>query len=84
MDKFYTQHQFSRKRTAGSENPCHVFGAVELASRLIARRSSDSPRAIDINDVNDVNGTQKHNVDLPKFVNALKNFSSIFHKVQLI
>ena len=80
MDKFYTQHQFSRDKTARPANPHHVFGVAELASRLIARRNSDSPRALDIFDVK---GTQKHNVYLPKFVNLLKNFPIIFPQIHI-
>ena len=68
MDKFYAQHQIFRIRTAGVANLRHVFGAVELARQNAA--GSNSPRA--------QKGTPKHNVYSPKFVEALKNFLSIF------
>ena len=72
MEKFYTQHQFS---PSGPANSRHVFGTAELAIDIINVNGSDSPRALDIYDVK---GTQKHNANLPKFVNWLKNSPIIF------
>ena len=70
MDKFYAQHPNSGYKTARAANPRHVFGVVELALDIYNVKGSNSPRA--------QKGSQKHNVYLPKFVNALKNLPITF------
>ena len=71
MEKFYTQYQFSRYKTARPANPRQVFGALKLALDIYTVSDNINVKGLDTHRVQ--KDTQKHNVYLPKFVNVLKN-----------